>query len=82
MENRLIKLLKELIPTLKDQEIVELSENGGMLKRGYIDSLNLIEIISKIEEEFNINFVDEDMKMENFDTIKSIVRIIIKRSSH
>jgi acyl carrier protein len=68
MENRLIKLLKELIPTLKDQEIVELSENGGMLKRGYIDSLNLIEIISKIEEEFN--------------TIKSIVRIIIKRSSH
>lgn len=41
-----------------------------------LDSLNVILLIINIEKKYNITFMDENLLLENFSTIRNIFRII------
>ena len=41
-----------------------------------LDSLNVILLIINIEKKYNITFMDENLSLENFSTIRNIFRII------
>ena len=44
-----------------------------------LDSLSFIRVISEIENEFNINFDDEDLDIDKIDSINKISKIIEKK---
>lgn len=68
--------IKKIIATqlgVKEKEI--LNDNSFLEDLG-ADSLDLIELIMKLEEEFNIEILDEDA--EYFNTVKNVIDYINK----
>ncbi len=49
-----------------------LKEDTSFLKSGIIDSTGILEVVSFLEENFNIKIEDEELVPENLDTIKNI----------
>ena len=44
-----------------------------------MDSLNFVELIVRIEEEYDISIEDEDLLIENFNTISKIKLYLTER---
>lgn len=57
-----------------------LSYEDSFLEKGIIDSTGIIEIVSFIEEEFNISVLDEEMVPENLDSINNLARFIKEKT--
>jgi len=57
----------------------ELQEETSFLDSGIIDSTGIIELVSYIEESFDISVDDEDIIPENFDSIRNIAAYIMRR---
>jgi acyl carrier protein len=53
-----------------------LSYEDSFLEKGLIDSTGIMEIVSFIEEEFNISVYDEELIPENLDSINNLSRFI------
>jgi len=51
---------------LKD-DIANLSSNNSLMETGIIDSVNLVELIEFIENEYQTKVDEDDMIQENFD---------------
>lgn len=65
-----IKIVSKFV---KDKEVTEETE----LKNLGIDSLDLVEIIMDVEEQYNITFEDEELK--SFVTVGDVVKAIKNR---
>lgn len=60
-----------------DKEISDIKNEEYLLSGGYnLDSVVIIEIISELEEIFDIIFDDEDISLENFSSVNNIVNIV------
>ncbi len=46
------------------------------IESGYVDSLGLIQFIATIEDEYNIEFTDEDLQSPELKTIGGLIKII------
>ncbi|KOM98846.1 hypothetical protein ACP49_05755 [Clostridium botulinum] len=66
-ENTFIEI-KELEAISQD----ELLSNLGL------DSINLIYVVGEIEREFEFTFAEEELVLENFETINKIVKLVEK----
>lgn len=71
------KKIFELINTNKliDEEI----NSFTLLKQLGFNSLNIIELIVIIEDEFLIEFNDYDLSFDKFKTIRSISQLVIEK---
>lgn len=78
MKEKLIDLIKSNVAELEDVEITETTE---LISGGFIESFDVISLISEIENEFNIDIVFDDIELEQFNTIESIIEIIEKFSN-
>lgn len=78
MSNRekVTRILKEIKPT-KNLEGIE-----NIVEGGYIDSFELMELISKLSDEFGVEILVEDITLENFNSIDSISSMIDKLVSN
>ena len=47
-----------------------------------IDSVGMIDLIYRIEEQFGIQIPDEDVTPENFASIASLVELVSRKCSH
>ena len=54
----------------------KLNQEDDYFATGYIDSLGAIEMISFIEENFNIELSSEDMENPNFKIVKGLIELI------
>lgn len=70
--NKIILLLKENIEDLNQKEILE---DTLLISSGYIDSFELINIISILEATFNIKIPIDNIELEDFDTPISIAKL-------
>lgn len=71
--------MKELIDILKNvNDYIDWQNEKSIFSEGLIDSMELLEIITKIEETFNIEIGIDDITAENFDSIESILKLIEK----
>lgn len=66
-------ILEEL---LFDQPNARLSNDDELLEKKIIDSMALVRLISYIEEHYDIEVDDEDLKLENFKTINHMKNYI------
>ena len=58
-----------------------ISIDDSLLTEGIIDSLGLIELVAFIEESFHIILSSDDLKIENFESIKILCDHIRKIDS-
>ena len=54
----------------------EILEASNLISDEIVDSLGMIELISFLEKEFNIIFNEDDLVLENFETIDKIIDLI------
>jgi acyl carrier protein len=54
----------------------ELSDDTSFLESGLIDSTGILELISFLEEEFEVEIADEEMIPDNLDSVESVARFI------
>ena len=62
-------------------DVDKLKSNTNLFKEGIIDSTGVIELISFIENTFNITVKDEDLIMDNFSSLVNISNFIISKSN-
>ena len=72
--------LKKIIEEVKEEEFKDLKIDAPLLE-GLLDSFDLVNLITIIEESFQISLSNEDLKEENFYSIKTISFLINDRLS-
>lgn len=65
-------ILEELRPEF------DFRESDNFVEDGYLDSFDIISIISTVEEKYNISIDGLDVLPENFETVEAIVKLINK----
>ncbi|WP_368936673.1 phosphopantetheine-binding protein [Bacillus sp. SH8-8] len=71
------KIIKVLAQTLRlDINIIEKYGENENLTSLLIKSITTIQLIIKLEEEFDIEIAEEDLNLENFDTINKITTLL------
>lgn len=59
----------------------EIKDDEDMFSLGFVNSLFSMQLVMFLEKEFNIKIDNNDLDMENFKTINSIVFFVQKKSS-
>jgi acyl carrier protein len=58
-----------------------IEDNDDIFESGFVDSSIAMQLVSFIEETFNIHIADEDLDIINFSTINRIVQFINAKTS-
>lgn len=69
-KEQILAILKEIKPTKNLENITNIIEGG------YIDSFELMSLVSKLSEIFNTEITIEELIPENFNSVDAIVRMI------
>ena len=56
-----------------------LKEETSFLESGIIDSTGILELVSFLEEKFEISVADEELVPENLDSIANVVHYLTKK---
>jgi len=70
-EQKIRKYILENFLFTEDEN--ELNNSDSFLENGIIDSTGILEVISFLEESFNIKVDDDDMVPENLDSVDNIL---------
>jgi acyl carrier protein len=70
------EILRKYISEEKGITFDDIGNDTSLLESGLIDSVNMVQILSFIEEQFGIKVEDNELIPENFDTINSIFNLI------
>jgi acyl carrier protein len=57
----------------------KLADDSSFLDGGIIDSTGILELVSFIEEEFNIKVADDELVPENLDSINNVVAYLERK---
>jgi acyl carrier protein len=74
-----MKKIEELI--FKIQPEIDFSKEVNLVKDGYLDSLDIIKLVTQLEAEFGVSISGGDIDPGNFETISAIERLIEKYRS-
>ncbi len=58
----------------------DLDESENLLAAGIIDSLGILRLVSFVEEKFGIEVPDEDVTIDNFQSVKSMTDYVASQS--
>jgi acyl carrier protein len=56
----------------------DLDESENLLASGVIDSLGILRLVSFVEEKFDVEVPDEDVTIENFQSVESIAAFVTR----
>jgi len=79
MSENLIDQLKTIIAQELDVnlKVEEIDENASLFEEGLgLDSVTLVELISLVEKQFNIQFSESELNPESFSTLKVLADFI------
>ena len=57
-----------------------LSQESLLIESGLIDSFGIVEIVSFIEEKFGVSLENDDLVIENFNTISAIAGLVSRKT--
>lgn len=71
---RVINIVKEISQNIykSDEELFIMD----YLDKGLIDSFQIVEMITKLEDSFHITFSPEELESEDFRTLKGVTKLI------
>jgi methoxymalonate biosynthesis acyl carrier protein len=61
-------------------QTAELKEDEDIFALGFINSLFAMQLVTWVEKEFGIRIEDEDLDVENFNTIGAIADLVARKS--
>lgn len=70
--DKILEILEELRPEFDFQE------SDNFIEDGYLDSFDIITLVSEIEEKYNVSIKGLDIVPENFETVETIIKLIRK----
>lgn len=53
--------------------------DDGLLENGIIDSLGLLDLVAFLEQAFSITVDDDDVTLDNFESVRSIARFVASK---
>lgn len=72
MKTKVINILQEIRPEF------DFSEDVNFIEQGMLDSFDVINLVSLLDEKFGISIDGMDILPDNFATIDSIINLLIK----
>lgn len=75
MKEKVLSILKELQPSFEFEDGVDFVEAG------YLDSFDIIQLVSMLESDFNILISALEIVPENFNSIDAICHLVEKSPS-
>ena len=66
---------------LLSAEPKELNDGDSFFRKGIIDSTGVLELVSFIEQEFDIKVKDEELLPDNLDSINKVLAFVITKRS-
>lgn len=68
---RIKNFLEKQFPATKN-----VGNEDPLLKNGLIDSLGILEVVTFLENEFDITLTDEELLPENFESVRSLSKFV------
>lgn len=78
VKSQIIDILARLIPAYDKEYWLSSPELFGAVPE--FDSMTIVSLIDELEEQFDIEFHDEDITAENFAAINTICDLILNQS--
>ncbi len=75
MEKQLMEFIEKKF--LKDKR--RLSPKESLFKSGILDSFGMLELVAFVEKTFRVKILPREVRMENFDTVEKILKLIEKK---
>lgn len=72
MKEKIIRQLTEIRPEF------DFSNSSNFITEGLLDSFDLVQLVTVLDEEFNISIDGMDILPENFSSVESITEILMK----
>lgn len=79
LEDALKSFIEENL--VRDKSSGPVAPNESLMERGVLDSLGLMNLIAFIEEKTGIRIPDDEVMLENFETINAIVTTVDRTRS-
>ncbi len=75
------QLIKEFIQSelVSDRTDDHLSNTDNLIESGIIDSLGIMRLIAYLEKTYSIKITDDDLVVDNFETIEAISTFLRNR---
>ena len=70
MKEKILEILSEIRPD------IYFKEENRLIDEGYLDSFDIVSIISELNDEFNITIRVTELKPENFNSVDVIVDLV------
>lgn len=72
MEDKINTMLSEIRPEFNFKDA------SNFIDEGFLDSFDIIQLVTALDDEFNISIDGSDILPENFSTIDSIIELLTK----
>lgn len=72
MKEKILEILQNIRPEL------DFTESNDFIEDAYLDSFEMIGLVSALDKEFGISILGEDIIPENFANLESIINIVNK----
>lgn len=76
MRETVLNILAELKPTINFRTTEHLFASGAL------DSFDIIMLISELRDAFDVMFAPQDLTPDNFDSVDSIIAMIIEKKAN
>lgn len=72
MREKILEILQDLRPEL------DFTESNDFIEDGYLDSFDMVALVSNLDKTFGISILGEDIIPENFANLEAIENIVKK----
>ena len=60
----------------EERQLESLAPDDDLIKGGIVDSMGVLQVVSFIEQTYDLQVADEEITVENFRTIHAIAKLI------
>jgi len=76
--DKIRSLLNEIVT--RKGLLEKIADDTGLVSGGFIDSIDIMDIVVYLEQEFGLDFIDRGIDQTEFDSVNSIVLMIKEMS--
>lgn len=76
MDTILAQIRQYIAENILFEETYPYPNGASFLEEGIVDSMNVLELVSFVEDHFGISVPDEDIIPENFDSVENMAQYV------